>query len=29
MSFFNLEPADTNQIDHHGVELGGWYTIEG
>lgn len=29
MSFFNLELADTNQVDHHCVELGGWYSIEG
>lgn len=28
MSFFNLELADTNQVDHHTVALGAWYTIE-
>jgi ureidoglycolate lyase len=28
MSFFNLELADTNQVDHHCVELGRWYSIE-
>lgn len=28
-SFFNLELADTNQVDHHCVELGGWYEIGG
>jgi ureidoglycolate lyase len=28
MSFFNLELADTNQVDHHTVALGAWYAIE-